>query len=116
MVRLEAVQPVLVVDNVTDFNSSMVRLEVFIVSLLKWQIVISIPVWCDWKTGGISNAQALAAFQFQYGAIGSRAEEEAIEKEFNFNSSMVRLEGKALLRPLQPLTYFNSSMVRLEAM
>ncbi len=49
----------------------MVRLEVTRKKSGKIGKIVSIPIWCDWKTTFLATLPAEALFQFLYGAIGS---------------------------------------------
>ena len=53
------------------FNSYMVRLEGQFVSELQVLVQVSIPIWCDWKSGRPMGKVVPIEFQFLYGAIGS---------------------------------------------
>ena len=55
------------------------------------------------------------AFQFLYGAIGSRFDYDPVTGNACFNSYMVRLEVKLGMGMLGSFRSFNSYMVRLEA-
>ncbi len=101
----------------------------------RWSI--SIPVWCDWRSGIETSLYVLSTFQFQYGAIEGEHERHKRVELVHFNSSMVRLKvAKSVFvkqstlisipvwcdwRHLIELFYnsipsnFNSSMVRLKA-
>ncbi len=97
--------------------------------------VVSIPIWCDWKTRSNKQPSHPYEFQFLYGAIGSSGQTHAsMEKPVSipiwcdwkdhiegvcravirFNSYMVRLEVANLVQQVSFISSFNSYMVRLE--
>src|SRR5690606_130775 len=53
-----------------NFNSYMVRLEARIEVVNGWHNVISIPIWCDWKPTPNHRRSKFHKFQFLYGANG----------------------------------------------
>ena len=54
------------------FNSSVVRLEDLKTLDAEKRKLVSIPVWCDWKTLTDASFDYILLFQFQCGAIGRR--------------------------------------------
>src|SRR5690606_18083587 len=66
------------------FNSYMVRLEAYEILDELLDAGISIPIWCDWKREPILTDLSKIAFQFLYGAIGSkRTNVTSINKEIS---------------------------------
>ena len=97
------------------FNSYMVRLEDLVGRCTAQSILVSIPIWCDWKSKALAclirgslvsipiwcdwkskqngYEYMTTEFQFLYGAIG-RGDPAALRPGYcRFNSYLVRLEG-----------------------
>ena len=56
----------------TCFNSNLVRLQAFSTDIKNSPVSVSIPIWCDYKTGNRVLPTVFLKFQFQSGAITSR--------------------------------------------
>ena len=123
------------VNNVNNFNSTMVRLKVFL------QIAITQIKQFQFHYGTIKRWQTLSSiclawvFQFHYGTIKRICWRDNDYRLFDFNSTMVRLKGFCyIIYPCSPsfqfhygtikstvmtnwwiqLYHFNSTMVRLK--
>ena len=64
--------------------------------------------------GGTAVINIFKRFQFLYGTIKRALDKGFIEKNANFNSSMVQLKGNANNKNRCITFYFNSSMVQLK--
>ena len=77
--------------NLTNFNSTMVRLGDILKQKEDSYCVISIPLWCGWEQGESNCNIPRVRFQFHYGAVGSPNKSASKGVFFDFNSTMVRL-------------------------
>ena len=96
------------------FNSKMVRLQEDRVCKQGFQIVVSIPKWCDCKTSSRADSTSCLLFQFQNGAIARKrgmvfmnaVPNVSIPKWCDCKSALTRAQNFNLS--------FNSKMVRLQ--
>ena len=75
--------------------------------------IVSIPVWCNWRTSTNQQVANLQTFQFQYGAIDGVILSRSFVNVLMFQFQYGAIDGPWKAKNANIAASFNSSMVQL---